>query len=878
MSWISRLKSMWQLDQLDRNLEEELSSHLEMRAQDNIAAGMTSQEARYDAQCRFGNSTLVKEDTRSMDIVHWIETLSQNVRYSVRMLRKNIGLVAAVVVTLGLGIGATTAIYTVVYATLLAPLPFPHPDQLVMVWSKVSGHDNGMSAGDFLDWKQQSHSFQQLVAFTGGNFNLTTQGQPEQVNGRLATPGLFDLMGISFLMGRDFLPEEAVPGSDHVVILTHKIWNRLGANPNIIGRQMHINEILYTVVGVLSPGIADRYDAQLTAPLAFRSEQINHDYHWLLTMGRLKPDVTLQQAQADMDAVTSHIASVYPLSNKGWGASVEALKNDFLPPQRIRNLWLLLGAVGFVLLIACLNITNLLLAKGAARHREIAVRGALGATRRQVFVQFLTESFVLALLGGGFGVTLGIVLLRALIAVMPPGTLPSEANLHLDFPVLAVAVGATTIAGLLFGCAPAWYASHIEPGESLKDGGRSGIGSGNLRLRRLLIVGEVAFALTLLAGAGLAIHSFSNLMRVDLGVRTDHVLAFRLEQPQRRFQEPAQMDAYYQQILASIRSVAGVSNVAVVTGMPLRGTSDGMPFDIVGAEFTGDPSLRSAANFQSVSPDYFHTFGIQVLNGRAFTEQDTASAVHVAMVNQEFVNRHLNGKNPLGQRLSIEKIIPGLPKLGPPIQWQIVGIFHNIRYGDFRGDYPEVDVPFSQSLSPSVTIGVRTAEDPASMTKTVAAAVHSIDPQIALANVRTMDQIKSESLADDRFTMLLYASFGAVALVLAGVGIYGLMAFAVSQRTAEIGVRMALGADRGHVTGMILKEGSVLALFGLLSGVGAALLVGRTMQKILYGIDNLDLSVIASVAVILFATALLASYLPARRAASIDPMQALRSD
>ncbi len=807
-----------------------------------------------------------------------MRTLIRNLGYGLRGLRKSPGLTAAVIATLMLGIGATTAIYTVVYAVLLAPLPYPQPDQLVMVWSKVGGGRNPMSAGDFLDWKEQNKSFQQLCAFTGGSFNLATQEQPEQLDGMRATPGWFNMQGIPFLMGRDFLTEEGIPGKDHAVILTYRLWNRLGANRGILSQPMRINGEPYTVVGVLSPGVGDRFTFELAAPLAFRPEQINHDYHWLLTMGRLKNGVTLQQAQADMDTVTSHIAAAYPMSNKGWGASVELLKNDFLPRDRIRNLWLLLGAVGFVLLITCLNIANLLLAKGSARQKEIAIRSSVGANRKQIFGQFLTESLVLALLGGGLGVGLGVLLLRAILAIVPDGILPSEANFQLDGHVLAVALAATTLAGLLFGCAPAWYASRVDPGESLKDGGRSGIGHASHKLRRGLIMSEFALALSLLAGAGLAIHSFWNLTRVDLGLRTDHVLTFRLQQRAGRFENPEQMNVYNQQMLSVLRSVPGVSDVASVTGMPLRFHSDGMPFTVVGGPTYADPSQRPDAGFQSVSPDYFKTFGIQVLKGRSFTEQDTASSVRVAIVNEEFAGRYLKGLDPFQQRLSIEEIIPGLPKLGPPVEWQIVGIIHNVRYGDFRDDDPEIDVPYAQSLSPSVTIGVRTAEDPAAMTKTIAAAVHSVDPQIALAHVRTMDQVKNESLAEDRYTMVLFASFAAVALLLAAVGIYGLMAYAVSQRTQEIGLRLALGAGKQRVLLLILKEASLLATIGLAIGLVGSVLVGRTMRTTLYGVGAMDFSVIVSVAVILFLTSLLASYLPARRAASIDPMQALRTD
>jgi putative ABC transport system permease protein len=792
------------------------------------------------------------------------------------MLRKNPGLTAAVVATLMLGIGATTAIYTVVYAVLLAPLPYPHPEQLMMVWSKVNGHNNGMSAGDFLDWKQQSHSFQQLAAWTGGSFNLATDRQPEHVVGKRATPGWFAMQGIPFLLGRDFLEEEGVPGREHEVILTYKLWNRLGANRGILGQALRLNGEAYTVVGVLAPGLADRFDEQLTVPLAFRPEQINHDYHWLLTMGRLKPGVTLKQAQEDMDAVTAHIAEMYPVSNRGWGASVEPLQNDFLPPERIRNLWLLLGAVGFVLLIACVNVANLLLAKGAGRLREIAIRGAVGASRIRVFAQFLTESLVLALIGGGLGVALGVALLRAILSIVPEGILPSEANLQLDVHVLVSALAVTTIAGLVFGCAPAWYASRVDPGESLKEGGRSSAGTSSHRLRRGLIAGEFAMALSLLAGAGLAIHSFWNLTRVDLGVRTDHVLIFGLDQPERRFQSPGEMNAYNQQMLSVLRSVPGVSSVATVTGLPLRGPSDGMPFSVVGGPTYADPSQRPGTGFQSVSPDYYRTFGIQVVRGRSFSEQDSSSSVRVAMVNEEFVRRYLKDVDPLQQRLSIEQIIPGLPKLGPAVDWQIVGVFHDVRYGDFRDPFPEVDVPFAQSLSPNVTIGVRTAGDPTAMSKTVASAVHSVDAEIALTQLRTLDRVKEESLGEDRYTMVLFACFALVALLLAAVGIYGLMAFAVSQRTSEIGLRLALGASRINVIGLILKEASLLAVIGLVIGLAGSVLVGRTMRTTLYGVGVMDFTVIAAVGVILLGTALFASYWPARRASMIDPMQALR--
>jgi putative ABC transport system permease protein len=391
------------------------------------------------------------------------------------------------------------------------------------------------------------------------------------------------------------------------------------------------------------------------------------------------------------------------------------------------------------------------------------------------------------------------------------------------------------------------------------------------------VIGEFAMALALLAGAGLAMHSFWNLTRVDLGLRTDHLLSFNLDQADGRFKDPAQIDTYYRQILNGIQAVPGVSAAAAVTGTPLLGTSDGMPFSVVGGPVV-DQAQGPTSPFQSVTPDYFKTFGIRVVRGRTITDQDSATSVRVAMVNEEFVRQHLKGLDPLAQRLTIEQIIPGLPKLGPAVDWQIVGVFHDVRSFGLRQQQPEIDVPFSQSLLPSVTIGVRTAEDPAAMSKTVAAAVRSVDPEVALADLKTMDEVKEKLLVGDRFTLLLYGGFALLALVLAAVGIYGLMAFTVSQRTQEIGLRIALGASRNNVTGLIVGEGSILALIGLALGIGGAVLVGRTMQSTLYGVQALDLYVIAAVTVVLLATALLASYLPARRAAGIDPMQALRNE
>jgi len=807
-----------------------------------------------------------------------MQTLMQNFRFALRMLRRSPGLTVTVLLTLAMGIGANTAIFTVDYATLLAPLPYPQPDQLVMVWSKIQGSRNGVSAGDYLDWKRQSTVFQNLNAWSGTSFNVATKEQPEFIQATTSTVGSLRMMGDPLFLGRYFLPEEGTAGRDHVVILTHKLWAKLGANRNIIGTTLRLNGEPYTVVGVQQPGNHDKGDSQLTVPLVFKPDQINHDFHWLLVMGRLKPGVTLEQARENMDAVTRRIAEMYPKSNKGWGAKVEPLKNDFLPPERIQMLWLLLGAVGFVLLIACVNVANLLLARGMTRQKELAVRSAVGAGRGKIFGQLLTESMVLAAAGGALGVGMGYGMLRGLIVLMSQGTLPTEANLSLNVSILLFTLGATMLAGMLAGCAPAWYASRVDPGEALKEGGRSGTGSGKHRLRRILVVAEFGLALALLAGAGLAIHSFWNLTRVDLGIRTDHILTFFLPVPDQRSKNPEQITAYYRDILAHIDAVPGVQHATTMTGMPLYGAGFGMPFTIAGGPTYADPSQRPGAGFGMVSPDYFATFGIRLEKGRTFDANDTTASPRVAMVSESFVKQYFKNVDPLKQRVVVEELIPGVTKLGPPLEWQVVGVYHDVHAADRRNIRPEILIPFWQIPWPQAGLAVRTSENPMSMLPSIAAAVHAVDPTIALAQPRTMDQIRSDTMSDERFTLVLFSSFAIVALVLAVLGIYGVMSFSVAQRSHELALRMALGATRYRVVTLVLREGTILAAVGLALGFVGAYFVGRAMTSMLFGVKALDVSAFAAVGAILLLSALVACWIPAQRAAGTEPMKVLRTE
>ena len=546
-----------------------------------------------------------------------VHRFSQNLRFALRLLRKNPGFAAVAIATLAIGIGANTAIFSVIYAVLLAPMPYPHPEQLVMVWSKVQGNNNSVSAGDFLGWRQQNTTFQDLIAWNDVAYNFSTPAQPERIIGRAITPGAYRMMGSPLFLGRDFLPEEGEVGKDHVVILTYRLWAHLGADRDIIGKQIKMDGVPYTVTGVNQPGQTDRLESQFIVPLAFKPDQINHDFHWLLVLGRLKPGVSIAQAQADMNVVTSRIAQDHPQSNKGWSSSVEALHNDFFPKESQKTLWLLMGAVGLVLLIACANVANLVLAKGTTRLREAAVRTSLGATRWQLFGQFLSENLVLAGIGGGLGIALGSVLLRLFVAKLPPNQLPSEADITLNLPVLLFSLAATTTAGCLFGCVPAWHASRIDPNETLKEGGRTGTGLSRHRLRKTLIVCEFALALTLLSGAGLALHSLWNLSHVDLGFRASHLLTFGLEPPKEEPYQAAHIIGFYREILDRIKTLPGVVNAEVATGMPLQGVYFGMPFSIAGQPVS-DPSSRPGAGFEMVTPEYYETFGIEMAKGRGF--------------------------------------------------------------------------------------------------------------------------------------------------------------------------------------------------------------------------------------------------------------------
>jgi putative ABC transport system permease protein len=803
--------------------------------------------------------------------------LLRDVQFGLRLLAKAPGFTAVAVLTLGLGIGATTAIFSVVYGTLMERLPYRDPEQLVMVWSKPQPDSrNSVAAGDYLDWKAQSTVFQGLHAWTGRDVSLAIgNDRPEQISAAPVTPGWIDNFGLQLELGRDFLPEEGELGNDERVILCNALWReRFDADPRIVGQPIRLDGKPHTVVGVLKAGPGDRVQHKMYLPLAFRPEQVNHDFHWLLVMGRLKPGVTIAQANEEMDGIARRIADAHPDAKKGWAISVEPLQNNFLSRNTIAGLWFLLAGVGFVLLIACANVANLLLARGAARQAEVALRSSLGASPRRIVTQFLAESVVLALVGGVFGVALAAGLMRAFLAVMPAYTLPSEVDVRLSIPVLLFTVLAVMLSGLLFGSAPAWQATRLDLTEALKEGGRGAPG-GRHRVQRALVVAEFALALTLLAGGGLAIHSLMNLSRVDLGFRPDRLLTFFLPMPATRLEGAERVVLFYDQLEARIRALPGVQTAAVSTGAPLQG-GFGMGFDVVGRP-KAQGSARDAAAFIMASPDYFQTYGLPILQGRGFTAQDTAGSPRVAVVNESFVKRHLPGVDPLTQRVTVDELLPGQRRVGKAVEWQIVGVVRDVKNRGPRNEVrPEIDVPFAQSPWPSVVVTVRTSSDPNALRTSIGALIQQMDPDLPMAGVNTVEELVHQRLSNDRFNAILFSAFAGVALALAGIGIYGVMSFVVAQRRQEVGLRMALGADRSRVVRLVMRDGMKTAVVGTVLGLAGAYAVGRAMRGLWFGVGALDPGRILAIALTLTATALLACYLPARRASAVDPAVALR--
>jgi putative ABC transport system permease protein len=811
----------------------------------------------------------------------------KDIRYGFRMLRKNPGVSAIAVLTLALGIGANTAIFSVVSAVLLNPLPYKEPDRLVSIWENVPQHGRWRAApANFLDWKKQNTVFQDIAAFGGATATLTGDGDPEQLSGTAVTPGYFEVVGVQPALGRTFQPEEYQLGTDRAVILGHGLWQRrYGGDPNIVNRNVMLDGNSWTVVGVMPPGL---YPTRPTTVGRIDFDESGQDYwrpmsymvhfaplrgaHILGVVARLKPEVTLDQATAEMNTIGARLAQEHA-ENKDEGIIVNRFMNEVVGDVR-PALVTLLVAVGLVLLIACANIAGLLLAQHAARTKEIAIRAALGAGRTQLVRQFFVEGLLLSLFGTIAGVTVAQLGLQVLLKFVPPQMIPRLAQVGLDWRVLAFTLVLSLVTCLLFGLVPAWQASKPDLQTALEQSGRtSGPGAARLRFRQLLVVFQVSVAVMLVIGAGLLIKSFWLLQRVDPGFQAERVLSAGLTLPNSKYDEPVKINNFFNSLLERVSALPGVESATIAYDHPLQ--SNWLDsFQIEGQVASAERS--PSANFIPVGPNYFETVKAEVVSGRSFTPQDDADHPGAAIVNEAFVHHYFPNENPLGRRL----------RPGPPgriwdgkklTSFEIVGVVRDVKFGGLAAaSEPAYYLPAAQSPLGDMTLLVHTTSDPKSIVAGLRQVVWSIDPSQPISNVNTLEQIVSDSIAQPRLNMLLMMLFGGLALLLSAVGIYGLLSYAVTQRTQEMGIRMALGANVADVLKLVLKQGMFLAVTGEVIGLAGAFALTRLMRGLLFGVTPTDTTIFAGVVVVLTLTALLACYLPARRATKVDPLVALR--
>jgi putative ABC transport system permease protein len=857
----------------DLDHEAEFQAHLAFETDENLARGMPPAEARAAARRKLGNMTLLREEAYHMNTLGFVETLGQDLRYAVRTLRKNPGFTATAVATLALGLGANAAIFSIVDAVLLKPLPYPDPERLVMVFEKPpGGFRNAVSPLNFLDWKDQSKTIDMAAA--GGSWHtMTGRGDPQRVISRQVGADYFQILGSPTATGRTFLPEEGRPENSHVVILSHRFWfEKLGGDPAILGKTIVLDNALYKVIGTLPANSwFDRHPADVWMPLPETRGNANRDFHFLQVYGRLRPGVTMAAARAEMDNIAARIARDFPASNKDWGITIDPLVDRVVAQQLRQSLQVAFLAVGAVLLIACVNLANLLLARSAVRERELWVRMSIGAGRRRLIRQFLTESVVLALVGGLAGCAVGYGLQRALMAGMPPFTLPTQAEVHLDWRVTGFLFVISVIAGLLFGLAPALAAGRKDVAGGLREGARGSTGSH--KLRHALIVAEVALSFILVATAGVLIHSFMRLTGVDLGVRSENILSMQLPRAMQRDTDGAREIARMNRLRESVGGVPGVLDAALTSAMPLQGWGFGMPLKFPGINQTG------GGGFKIVSPSYFQAMGMHILTGRGLVDSDRAGAPPAIVINNTLAKRHFKDQSPIGQTVLIQRIITGKHELGPWVPWQIVGVVSDERTGNLEDTFGAGGyVTFDQSPIIGMGMVVRTQGDPLRARKSIQEAIWAVNKDQLVVDMKPLEQIKSESSAGRRFNTTLLSGFAMLALLLAAVGIYGVVSYSVMQRTREMGIRAALGASRGSLLGLALRSSIVLAAIGLAVGAAAIHWSGKLIASMLFQTNPAEPSTLVAVGAILATTVIAASLVPARKAAKTDPAVALRHE
>jgi len=821
-----------------------------------------------------------------------MNTLLQDLRYGLRMLAKNPGFTAVAILTLALGMGANTAIFSAVNAVLLRPLPYRDASQLIRVWAtnaKNGSHHDVASFPDFTDWSAQNRSFEQVEAYRGQSYNLSGGDHPERIRSLQVSAGLFRMLDIRPILGRDFLPEEQQPGRSHVALLGEGLWrSHFGGNPKVLGTSVRLNDENYTVIGILPsrPEFPPDEAREVVTPL---EPDLNRGHGFLYVLGRLKPGITMAEAQAEMTTIAGRLQRQYPKHDKDVGIELQPLQASYVS-QFQPALLVLMGAVGFVLLIACSNVANLFLGRAAARQRELAVRASLGAGRTRLIRQLLTESLLVGVAGGAAGLLLAVWGLKGLVTLLSRNfSVPYAGSIGIDGWVLAFTLVVSLVTGLISGLAPALGASQLDLNESLKQGSRSLTGSfARNRFRSALVISEMALALVLLSGAGLMIKSFVLLAEVNSGLHPENVLTVGLSLYRSTSSHTATRAVLFQQILTQAATLPGVKSAAVVADVPLTNNEDSLGFSIEGVP--DRPGRGRECRFNIVGPGYFRTLGIPVIAGRDITEGDAGAAPGVVLVNQAWVRSFWPQGNPIGQKITTN-VAPAPEPLGEhdhlagaeqatkQTWFSIIGIAGDVRQMGLRSESsPEVYVSYLQDPYqwPWMSLLVRTEADPLKLFPAIEQAVWSVDKDLPVSKPTTMDQIRSDSIAQPRVTALLLGLFAALALLLASVGLYGVMARSVTERTHEIGVRMALGAQRPEVFRLVVGQGMTLALSGAGLGLAGALAVTRALTSFLYGVRPTDPLTFTAVALVLGGVALLASYIPARRATKVDPMVALR--
>ena len=860
----------------DQERSRELEAYLQIETDENIARGMRPEEARYAAQRKLGNSTLIREEIYRMNSIGLLETIWQDLKYAVRVLVKSPAFTIFAVVVLALGIAANTAIFSIADTVLLRPLPYRDANRLVMVWEDGSSYgfpQDTPAPGNFSDWKARNHVFEDVAAYSWDDLNLTGDGNPEQLTADEVSSNLFSVLGVSPAAGRDFRPEDGLPGAAGVAILSHGLWlRRFAGDARIVGREMRLNDERYTVIGVMPRGFLypDR-KTELWVPWRFKKEKLaDHGSHFLNVVARLKPGVSLPSANADLATIAKQLEQEHPDSNAKVGAFAVPLREAISGEVRPAIL-MLLGAVGFVLLIACANVANLLLARASGKRRELAMRLTLGASRFRIVSQMLTESILLAVAAGALGFALSVWATEFLATLVPTGMAPLK-EIGVNRAVLLFTGGLSVLTGILFGIVPALRISSVNLVTSLKHGGgQSGVGAGGQRLRDILVVSEVALAIVLLAGAALMIRSFESLVHHDPGFRADHVLVLRTPIQMQKYTTQALRTAFYDHVLEKVERLPGVTAAGYTTWIPLTNIGGATGITIEGRPETA-PGQMLIPNARMVSRNYMRALGMKLIDGRLLNEHDGTGTQLVALINQTVARNYWPNENPIGRRFkrgTYQETVPWITVVG------IVGDVHQA--GLDVPARPEIYLPYQQQeFFPPEYLAVRTAGDPMLIAETLRQQVWSVDKQQSVADVMPLEQLVGENLASRRMQAGLLGSFAGLALLLATLGIYAVLSFAVTQRTQEIGVRVALGAHSSDVLRMVLSQGLKLFGIGASFGLIAAQLLSRTLSHLLYGVSARDPLSFLGVTVLLAGVTALACYIPARRAMRVDPLVALR--